>query len=35
MISEDLEGFFGMIEVVRAPGLVGLMDAKRQELPCP
>ena len=27
MVSEDLEGFFGTMEVVRAPGPVGLTDA--------
>ena len=34
MVSEDFEVFLGTMEVVRAPGQVGLTDAKRQELPC-
>ena len=34
MVSEDLEVFLGTMEVVGAPGPVGLTDAKRQELPC-
>ena len=34
IISEDLEGFFGMIEVIRLPGPVGLIDANQQNLPC-
>ena len=34
IISEDLEGFFSIIEVLRSPGLVGLMDANKQDLPC-
>ena len=31
MISEDLEVFFGTMEVVSLPGPVGLTDAKRQK----
>jgi hypothetical protein len=34
MISDDLEGSFGTMEVVTPPGPVGLTDAKGRELPC-
>ena len=33
MISEDLEGLFGAMEIVNPPGPIGLTDANGQELP--
>ena len=33
MISEDLEGLFGAIEIVNPPGPIGLTDTNGQELP--
>ena len=34
MVSEDLEGLFGAMEVVSPPGPIGLEDANGRKLPC-
>jgi hypothetical protein len=34
MVSEDLEGLFGAMEVVGHPGPIGLEDSNGQQLPC-
>jgi hypothetical protein len=34
MVSEDLEGLLGVMEIISPPGPIGLEDANGQELPC-